>query len=301
MKNLPISAGTVKEIDKQVEKVLRGLGNPEPPLDLSAVFELLKLDSQFYRSSEDGVVRETVSRIKVGAKLALKNPTRIWDAIAKLDLKALYIPEQRKILIDGNLHELKKRWNGAHEIGHDILEWHREYTFGDTTTTLSQSCHEQIEAEANYAAGRLLFMQGHFDARVKGRALSLKELNNLGKDFGNSWTSTLYRAVEVLDVPAFCIIGSHPRNGKSDRFRYFTGSASFNAQFSNFTQQQAQTILNSYCSFKTRGPLGSAEIMIEDDCNETHQFSIESFGIHQGDVLTFAQWVKKVPLIVTAR
>lgn len=54
---------------------------PAPPLDLEAVFKLQQLDPQFYRTSEDGVVRETISRVKVGAKLFFEKPTRIWDAI----------------------------------------------------------------------------------------------------------------------------------------------------------------------------------------------------------------------------
>jgi len=32
-----------RDIDAQVARVLRGLGNPEPPLDLDAVRELLRL------------------------------------------------------------------------------------------------------------------------------------------------------------------------------------------------------------------------------------------------------------------
>ena len=31
--------------------------------------------------------------------------------------------------------------------------------FGDTEVTLSPTCHEQIEAQANFGAGRLLFFQ----------------------------------------------------------------------------------------------------------------------------------------------
>lgn len=44
---------TAKAVDAQVEKVLRGLGFPEHPLDLSSVRELLRLDKKFY-STERG-------------------------------------------------------------------------------------------------------------------------------------------------------------------------------------------------------------------------------------------------------
>lgn len=56
---------TAADIDAQVEKILRGLGHPEPPLDLHLVRELLRLDRQFYSSSDTGWLREKVSRLRV--------------------------------------------------------------------------------------------------------------------------------------------------------------------------------------------------------------------------------------------
>lgn len=141
MRKIILKPGTRNEIDVQVEKILRGLGNPEPPLDLDAVFKLQQLDPQYYLTSEDGVVRESISRVKVGAKLFFEKPTRIWEAIKTANLKALWIPEQKRILVDGSLHELKKRWNFAHEIGHSIIDWHRDFTFGDDQLTLVEGYH----------------------------------------------------------------------------------------------------------------------------------------------------------------
>jgi hypothetical protein len=290
LRNIQLSSGTVQEIDNQVSKILKGLGNPEPPLDLEAVYKLLKLDPQFYRTSEDGVVRETISRVKVGAKLIFENPTRIWDAIKKADLKALYIPEQRRILIDGNLHELKIRWNGAHEIGHSILDWHQDYVLGDDQHTLLPFFHEQIEAEANHAAGRLLFLQERFGAEVKGTRHSLSGLGKIAKSFGNSWTSTVYRTVTTLDVPAFAIIGSHPHHSTDESVRHFVSSQSFAQMFPAFTESGAESILRSYCKWTKKGPLGNAEFALDDARGDRHRFFIESFGIPQGDVLTLAQY-----------
>lgn len=65
MKNIQLGTRTVADIDAQVVKVLRGLGNPEPPIDLAVVRDLLRLDRQYYSTSDDGLLRETVSRLKV--------------------------------------------------------------------------------------------------------------------------------------------------------------------------------------------------------------------------------------------
>ena len=77
LRKVILTPGTRSEIDIQVEKIIRGLGYPQPPLDLDAVFKLQQLDPQYYRTSDDGVVRETISRVKVGAKLLFERPTRI--------------------------------------------------------------------------------------------------------------------------------------------------------------------------------------------------------------------------------
>lgn len=305
MRNIILSTGTTREIDQQVEKVLRGLGNPEPPIDLEAVYKLLELDPQYYRSAEDGVVRETISRVKVGAKLVFKDPIRIWDAIRKADLKALYIPEQRRILIDGDLHEMKKRWNGAHEVGHSLLDWHQDYTLGDDQFTLHPIYHEQIEAEANYAAGRLLFLQNRFVDEVTGSRHTLKGLQKVAQSFGNSWTSTIYRTVESLDVPAFAVIGAHPQKSREERVRHLVSSPSFQKHFPDFDETEAEAVLRSYCLWKNTGPLGNSEFTLTDVRNEEFTFVIESFGIKAregqpgGDVLTLAQCTGKVTRVLS--
>ncbi len=83
------------------------------------------------------------------------------------------------------------------------LDWHRDFTFGDDSLTLVEGYHIDPEAEANCAAGILLFIQEIFTQHVKGVQRTLKSLNKVADGFGNSWTSTLYRTIEILDVPSF--------------------------------------------------------------------------------------------------
>jgi hypothetical protein len=65
LRNLHLRKTTAADIDRQVTKVLRGLGNPKPPLCLDDVRELLKLDREYNSKTSDGILRETVSRLKV--------------------------------------------------------------------------------------------------------------------------------------------------------------------------------------------------------------------------------------------
>ncbi len=57
-----------REIRDQVDRILRDLGHPEPPLDLGEVRRLLTLDLQYYSSSDTGLVTELGHRFKLFAK-----------------------------------------------------------------------------------------------------------------------------------------------------------------------------------------------------------------------------------------
>jgi len=116
-----ISKRNARDIDQQVAKVLRGLGVPEPPIRLQDVRELLRLDLGYYSSGDTGLIRETISRLKVAGKQVIARPTILLDAIRKRDLKALYVPDRKRILLDSELPTLKKRWGEGHEISHSIL------------------------------------------------------------------------------------------------------------------------------------------------------------------------------------
>ena len=82
-KNVIIRTRNALDIDRKVERVLKDLGNPEPPLDLYIVRELLKLDLDFYTAKNPGVLQEVVSKMKMAGKQMLARPSRILDAVRK--------------------------------------------------------------------------------------------------------------------------------------------------------------------------------------------------------------------------
>lgn len=162
MKNAPIDRLAARDIEAQVDKLLRGLGNPAPPLDLREVRELLKLDLQFYSSTNDGPLREWISQLKIGAKQLVKRPSLLRDVVLKADLRALWLPDRKRILIDEAVPPLKRRRAEAHEITHSITPHHAIFLLGDDRETLRESFHEALEGEANYGASQLLFLRHRF-------------------------------------------------------------------------------------------------------------------------------------------
>ena len=120
-----------QDIQAKVDRVLRELGYPEPPLRLDDVRELLKLDRSYFTGESDGLLKATFSKLKRAGKQLLMRPMLLADAIRKFDLRALYLPDHRRILIDESIPKPKHRWLEAHEIGHDLLPWHHEMLLGD--------------------------------------------------------------------------------------------------------------------------------------------------------------------------
>ncbi len=247
---------TVIDINGRVERILRGLGNPEPPLDLAQVRELLNLDREFYTSNDPGVLQEAVSRIRVAGVQIYKRPAILLDVIKKFNLRALYIPDQKRILLDSSQPKLKHRWNEAHEVGHSILPWHEETMLGDHANTLSLACHDQIEAEANFVAGRLLFLQERFTKDAMDCRPAIQSILTLKPVFGNTITTTFWRCIEVWgrELPVVGLISKHPHVFRQSRdfdaekpCAHYIESHAFGEQFSNVDEMQIFPRIQKYC------------------------------------------------------
>lgn len=287
------SPRSIADIDLQVAKILRGLGTPEPPLDLASVRALLSLDRGFYSSSDQSSIRESASRLIVAGKQVLKRPGILAEAIRKLDLRALYLPDRRRILIDADQPTLKHRWNEAHEIGHAIIPWHQGL-MGDDDLTLVPSCHQIVESEANLAAGRLLFLRDRFVNEARQLTGGIGSVRALAKRYGNTTTSTLWRYVEQVcaDRPAFALISAHPHPARRrDDFnhlrpyKHFVVSEVFRKCFSATSPVHLFGHIAKYCGPQTGGLLGAQEVALRDDNGAEHCFDCETF-FNRYDALT---------------
>ena len=297
MKNLILSHRTAQDIDNHVNRILRDLGNPEPPLRLEEVRDLLRLDLGFYSATDVGFLKDFVHTLKIGARQVVERPVLLVEAIQTLDLKALFLPDRKRILLDRSLPILKQRWSEAHETIHSVLPWHSALTLGDTTLTLTPACHDQIEAEANYGAGRLLFLGDLFAERASDLAPTIRNVMALHDQFGNTITTTLWRYVELSEQVLFGAVSAHPHH-PPDKFdpnkpcRYFIRSAKFAAQFTGELETDVFCQLGAYCSHKKSGPLGTGEITLVDANGNKRHFLCETFS-NRYEALTLG--VSKTP------
>ncbi len=299
-RNRILSAKTAKDIDERVERVLRGLGHPEPPLRLEDVRELLNLDREFYTADDPGVLREAISRIRVAGIQVYKRPTLLIDVIRKVSLQSLFLPDPRRILLDASLPELKHRWSEGHEIGHSIIPWHHEIMLGDNSLTLNPTCQEEVEAEANFAAGRLLFLRERFTEEARSLEPSIEAIQALKEVFGNTLSATLYRVVESFgaDRPLVGMISRHPHPTKRGRnfdpsspCRHFIQSPAFRRHFGKITDVQLFRDVSGYCGAQGGGPLGEDELALFDDNGDRHRFHFETF-FNRYDALTLGKYLR---------
>lgn len=306
MKNLILQPHVRSKIDARVERLLRDLDNPEPPLRLEDVRELLHLDLSYYSGDDDSFLKETVHRLRMAGKQVLADPVRVWDAIRKFSLKALYAPDRKRILIDEQLPKPKHRWIEGHEIIHDVLDWHLPVLRGDNELTLKQSCLAKIEAEANYGAGQMLFLRQRFVAEALESPLTVASVQRMVKIFRNTHASTLWRFVETAgrERPLFGVMHYHPhpylRSKKFDPTnpcRHFIQSDAFVRQFSDVDEATIFNIITGYVEAHKGGPLGQTLAVLSDDNGDDHEFTFESFSFFH-ECLTLGVHVRKKPVMV---
>jgi hypothetical protein len=295
MRNSHLDPHTAQDIDTQVHKILRDLGNPEPPLRLEQVRELLTLAKDFYSTADDGALK------RLAGKQIAERPGFLIDFVKTFRIDALCLFDEKRILLCKDLPPPKQRWAEGHEIGHVIIPWHGPISLGDNKFTLTSDCHDQIETEANYAARRLLFLRDRFKDQALGSEPSVQHVLDLKGTFGNTITTTFYGLIEVLDKPAFGLITDHPHRPKkgfdpAEPCRHFIRSAAFQSQFANTDEQELFSLAKGYCS-SGKWNLGCSEEILTNLHGEPHVFRMETVYNHY-DALTLGVHIRKHQLAV---
>jgi Zn-dependent peptidase ImmA (M78 family) len=276
-----------REIDGQIARILRDLGNPPPPLKLSDVRTLLKIDLGYYKSTDPSFLQEITHRFTLLARRTIPDIGRhLAAALTKSKLDAFWVPAKRRILLDESVPEPKHRWIESHEISHSVTEWHKEFLLGDNRYTVDPLCHATIEAEANYGAGRLLFMADTFVKEARDLPPNFASVKGLAKRYENSIVSTFWRLIEGRDPnhAAFGMVSRHPifpeigAHDGAEPWRYFIRSPGFRTQFPNVTPKHAFALISSNCSNRKKGPLFEASEILENAIGEKWKFHIECFS-----------------------
>lgn len=292
----PIGQYEAADINDHVDRLLRDLGWPEPPLRLEQVRELQKLDLTYYSKSDLDLLDEMAHRARMAGSTILSTAKRMVDVVEQFGLRGLLMlkENEKKIFIDNEVVELKRRFIIAHEVTHDLLPWHRSLLLGDNEATLSPSCHQIMEAEANYGGRRLIFMGKQFHKEARACEFSWQSIQEFKKRYGNTLTTTLWHMVCERDPaqPVFGMISRHPLHmsiggrGDGKDVAYFIRSDGFRTQFSNIVESDAFTALRTYASGKKRGPIGEAVRVFPNANGDPCEFEMFTFS-NSYDLLTY--------------
>lgn len=266
---------TRNEIEKTARKTLKDSGIVHPPVHIEVLMEHLRLYRDFYNLQSPTFLDKAKYKIRVHGR-------KMVDIIRKINLVAVLLYDEERIVVDANLPEIKWDWSTSHEISHRILRWHRPYFYGDTAQTLDPDWHEILELEANYCASELMFCGNVFKKEACEVGKNWESVALLKKRYGKSWTTTLRRYVEHGHDHAMVMLVSTPYwkvkpADQPERWRYFIKSKKFIKQFSNIKPEQVLTKLDDNSNIRRGGIVADFTFPLIDDNGVLHEFHAESF------------------------
>ncbi|MGZ8647730.1 MAG: ImmA/IrrE family metallo-endopeptidase [Solirubrobacteraceae bacterium] len=159
--------------------------------------------------------------------------------------------EQRALFVERTQSRARRRFTEAHELGHLLCPWHRAIVRLDTAGELFGSCAVGIEAEANLAAGELIFQGPRFTAEAAEHERSLRTPLALADAYGASGHAAAHHYVERHAEPlALLVAGRWPdASGRLSVWRSVESPA-FAAAFGRLAEHLPHV--------GVRGPLGDA-------------------------------------------
>lgn len=266
---------SASEIDKITWRVLRDAGQDYPPVQVAPIYTHLKLHRTYYNLRDPGFLDRAKYALRVGSETLV-------DLVNKAKLQAALFFDERRVVIDNNLPEIKREWPACHEATHDALPWHRTYFLGDTAQTLDPDWQEMLEAEANYGASALLLCGPIFDRDAKDVRPEWAEFDKLRKRFGKSIPITGRRYLLRGPDHPMALLVSTPAwkqipEDQTDRCRHFVRSPSFDRRFSQVTVREIMTHLHLNVRRRAGGILADYGFQLDDDNGQSHEFRAQCF------------------------
>ena len=267
---------TRAEIERIAAATLRDAGLTEPPLSVEELLQHVQLHRDYYDLANPGFLDRAKYKLRSrGHKLV--------DIIGKVRLQAVLLFDENRICIDQGLPKLKHPWASCHETGHRLLPWHKPFFFGDTAQTLDPAYQADLEAEANYAAGRLLFLGNRFTEETRDLAPSIEAIKSLAKRYRASLTATLRRYVEQGPDVAMAMLVSTPAwreqpDDQENRSRHFVPSGRFSILFPETTAESLRAALDRNVAYRRGGMVGDFRLDLIDARGDRHELRAWSFN-----------------------
>jgi transcriptional regulator with XRE-family HTH domain len=105
--------------------------------------------------------------------------------------------DSREVYLKPEMALVRRRFVLAHEIGHDLLPWHRDlYAFLDDKTRIRADMHDQYERQANHAAIEILAQGDSLRREADDSYISFGLINQLASRYQISLEAAARRVIE---------------------------------------------------------------------------------------------------------
>ncbi|MFH1490448.1 MAG: hypothetical protein ABII06_16190 [Pseudomonadota bacterium] len=282
---------TRREIDKVVDRTLKDAGLKDPPFLIEDILEHLDIDREFYNLEDVTLLRRFWHKVRVRGQ-------RLVKIVKKINLHAIWLPDEERIFVDSSLPAPKQDWASFHDSVHTFLEWHRAYFLGDTAQTLAPDFQEMLEGEANYGASGLMFGGKLFTKEALDKDPEWKSIKLLKNRYKKSWVTTGRRYVQFShDLPMVLVISTplwmdNP-DDQEDRCRHFVPSTKFMTNFASVSSDMVLQEIDDNIKERRGGPVGEFGLCLPDVNAEMHEFYAESF-FNRHYVITFLVYQGKL-------
>lgn len=281
-----IDAGTRREIDMTVERLLADVGCA-PPVPIHELLRHLRVDLDYYDLADPSLVRRFVHRAKLrGQQLG----ERITTIAQKIRLHALWCSDEDQIFVDRSIPTLKQKWATFHDTAHRLLPWHRAFFLWDTAQTLDPAYQDVLEAEANYGASAIMFCGAAFTREALDTVPTWKSVAMLAKRHQASLAATLRRYVAHGHDRAMLAVISTPwwqpvPKVHPSRHRHIDVSPRFAHDFGSVSNEVVGAIVSAHTSYASGGPVGDFVCTLADRRGDAREFRGECF-FNRYDLLT---------------
>ena len=183
----PHSADEVPKYARRALRVADAVGQLPTPIDdllAAATIGNLKIDEE--------VKQNFAARLMDAARQEFNSTWQKIRGIADLRERVTYVDE--------NTTPTRIRFAKGHELGHQVLPWHRldPYLFDDDKS-LTGEAEEIFDVEANLFSAEVLFQGNNFTRLVRDYAVGFNSIFNLAAMHEASRHATAWRYVEEQD------------------------------------------------------------------------------------------------------
>ena len=183
----PHSADEVSKYARRALRVADAVGQLPTPIDdllAAAEIENLKIDEE--------VKQNFAARLMAAARQEFNS---MWQKVRGIaDLR------ERVTYVDENTTPTRIRFTKGHELGHQVLPWHRlDPGRFDDDKSLTWEAEEIFDAEANLFSAEVIFQGRNFTRIVRDYAVGFDSIFHLAAMHEASRHATAWRYVEEQD------------------------------------------------------------------------------------------------------